>query len=224
MYRKLFAAAAMLAVSASIASAQNVSLSSNGSPIDGFGASANGGIPAVGQTFTAGDNYLTNFSFFLQNDTDTDPSSVGSDLQFRAYVYGFDGSSATGSALYTSPILSGSDATTFQQYLFDTGFTPVVPGNMYVAFLSTSGITQNGLGFNAFAGSDDSYSGGNLVFDFGDNNFSDPNSIGVLQQSGAFSATFAASNVTTTPEPSELALLATGLIGLVPVVRRKLRV
>lgn len=218
MYRKLFAAATMLAVSASIASAQNVSLSSNGSPIDGFGASANGGVPAVGQVFTAGDNYLTNFSFFLQNDTDTDPSSVGSNLKFRAYVYGFNGTNATGTALYTSPVTSGSDATTFQQYLFNTGFTPVVPGNMYVAFLSTSGVAQNGLGFNAFAGTDDSYPN-DVVFDFSDNNFSDPNSVGDAGAPMAFNAAFA----TTTPEPSELALLAPALLGLVPVVRRKMR-
>lgn len=219
MYRKLFAAATLLAVSASIASAQNVSLSSNGSPIDGFGASANGGIPAVGQVFTAGDNYLTSFSFFLQNDTDTDPSSIGSNLQFRAYVYGFDGTAAAGSALYTSPVTSGTDATSFQQYLFNTGFTPLVPGNVYVAFLSTSGVTQNGLGFNAFAGTDDGYAN-DFVFDFADSNLGDPNTVADAGAPMAFNAAFA----TTTPEPSELMLFGTGLLGLVPVVRRKLRV
>lgn len=220
MYRKLFAAATLLAVSASIASAQNVSVPSNGAPLDGFGASANGGVPAVGQVFTAGDNYLTSFSFFLQNDTDTDPSSVGSNLQFRAYVYGFDGTTTTGSALYTSPVTSGSNATSFQQYLFNTGFTPLVPGNVYVAFLSTSGIAQNGLGFNAFAGTDAAYSGGDFVFDVADSNLSDPNSTMDAGGPMAFNATFA----TTTPEPSELALLAPALLGLVPVVRRKMRV
>ena len=219
MYRKLFAAATMLAVSASIATAQSVSLSSNGSPIGGFGPGPNG-VPGVGQVFTAGDNYLTNFGFFLTNDPNTDMNGVGSNLQFRAYVYGFDGSTVTGTALYTSPVTSGTDATDFQQYLFNTGFTPLVPGNMYVAFLSTAGVTQSGIGFNSFAGTDDAYSGGDFVFDYGDGSFTDPNTIGDGGAPMAFNAAFA----TTTPEPSELALLAPALLGLVPVVRRKMRV
>ena len=73
-------------------------------------------------------------------------------------------------------------------------------------------------GFNAFAGTDDSYPN-DVVFDFSDNNFSDPNSVGDAGAPMAFNAVFA----TTTPEPSELALLAPALLGLVPVVRRKMR-
>lgn len=219
MYRKLFTAATLLAMSATMASAQSVSLSSNGSTIGGFGPAPDG-VPAVGQVFSAGNNYLTSFGFFLTNDPNTNVNGVGSNLQFRAYVYGFDGSTVTGSALYTSPVTSGTDATDFQQYLFNTGFTPLVPGNMYVAFLSTAGVAQNGIGFNSFAGTDDAYSGGDFVFDYGDGTFTDPSTVGDGGVPMAFNAAFA----TTTPEPNELALIGTGLIGLVPVVRRKLRV
>lgn len=222
MYRKLIAAACLIAVSAGVASAQNLSLAQDGNSLSGFGASSNGGAPAVGQVFTtgAGQNYLTSFSFFLADDPDMDPSGVGSNLQFRAYVYAFDGATASGSPLYTSGVMSGTTSSTFQQYLFDTGFTPLTPGNMYVAFLSASGVPQNGVGFNAFAATSDTYSGGDFVFDFGDSNLTDPATTIDAGMPMAFNATF----TTTTPEPSELALIGTGLLGLVPVIRRKLRV
>lgn len=223
MYRKLIAAACLLATSASIASAQtSLSLASDGTYINGFGSTDNGGVPAVGQAFTAGSgqNYLTRFGFFLANDADTDPSGVGSNLQFRAYLYAFDGTNATGSALYTSGVMSGTTSPTFQQYLFNTGFTPLTPGNMYVAFLSASGVSQSGVGFNAFAGTSDTYTGGDLVFDVGDSNLTDPNTT----LDGGMPVAFTAAFATTTPEPSELMLVGTGLLGLVPMVRRKLRV
>ena len=42
----------------------------------------------------------------------------------------------------------------------------MTPGSVYVAFLTTSGVSQNGDGYNQFAGSADSCSGGELVYAF----------------------------------------------------------
>ena len=72
---------------------------------------------AYGETFTVGsDNVLNSFSLYLDG-------QVASTLNFTAYVYAWNGSMITGSALYTSAnqIFNGSADNSPVEFAFNTG-------------------------------------------------------------------------------------------------------
>jgi len=94
-----------------------------------------------GQTFSIGsDNVLTSFSLFL-DDTPAAP------LAFKAYVYAWDGSKATGPALYTSNVrqFTGTALGNPKEFSFATGSLQLASGGRYVAFLSTSEVQDGNL-------------------------------------------------------------------------------
>ena len=117
-----------------------------------------------GQTITVpnnGDTNLTDFTFYL------DAPSSGQ-IQSSAYVYAWNGSQATGSALYTSSpfdIVAGSGDN--QPITINTGGLNLAAGQQYVLFFSLADPTNYAAstGEDAWVGtSDDSYSGGQFVF------------------------------------------------------------
>jgi hypothetical protein len=195
-------------------------------PLSGFGK---GAVGTVGQTFTAPSSAsaLTNFQFYLSNDLDNGGNGAG--LSFQEYVMAWDATNLTptGPVLFQSGIIQGNGGDAFAPFMFNPGNVAVSPNNVYVAFITTAGVTSGNTAaaFNALGGSDDTSDGGSLVFSVEDTNF---NNLMTSQWSvvdgtnAAFSAQFT-SNTSSVPEPSELILIATGLTTLAGSVRFRRR-
>lgn len=186
-----------------------------------------GALPAstaIGQTFTvpSSGNILDTFSFWL------DPHPVWQpNIVFRAFVQQWNGSSAVGNPLWVSNMYHGPTQY-MQQYTFSPGGLFLTPGHQYIAYLSTIGL------FNQFP------TNAQVVTGFTDTSYHDGHFVSVQnvsvfsqltanpwntdttcpQCSAAFVADFRG-DITTVPEPSSMALLGTGLVGLVPLARRK---
>ncbi len=85
----------------------------NGS--SGISSFGNPNTATYGETITAptnGDTQLENFTFFING-----PSQQS----FKGYVYAWNGSEATGPALYTSPTMSLAGGNAYEATTFNTG-------------------------------------------------------------------------------------------------------
>ena len=228
MKRSLFCLALTSAVALSVAPLARADMlvtttgSWNGSDnVHDFGTS---GSATYGQTITAPSaptDILESFTFFMRG-----PSTQS----FRGYVYAWDGSKATGPALYTSPTTSLAGGAAFEPITFSmpTDGLTLTPGSQYVLFASVAdpAVAASSVGSSAWGqpGSSNVYGGGQFVFQ----NALDPSawtsttwSTGFLGTNGdlAFQARFGA-----VPEPTSIALLAIGgSAGLVRAWRRRRR-
>lgn len=156
------------------------------------------GVPSIatmGQIITvpAGESSVTEIAFSLV--------SVPSTTVFRAAIYAWDGSRASGPSLYESQPTS-TTGTALQTLTFTpASAVPVTPGGQYVIFLSTSKDQAVGSGSGFMSASvGDSYSGGHIVHL---NNGNDP----TFWTTVSWSQTFAASDLGFmvqfgTPEPA----------------------
>ncbi len=108
-----------------------------------------------GQTITApaGGAVLTDFTFYMK---------VPSTCVFRGEVYAWDGTKATGSALWEGPPIATNDAA-FNPVTFNTGGVALSGGQQYVLFASVSRDSGSGQGPWGYTGSN-VYSGGHFVF------------------------------------------------------------
>lgn len=129
--------AAFLALATS-ANAQNIDTLSQW---NGTSFISTWGVPntaTYGQTFTptASQSRLSGFTFQLNQQS-------GSAPQYQAFVYAFDPGTQriTGSALFSSGIMTAPSGATFQQVSINTGSVVLSPGQQYVLFLTTSTIT-----------------------------------------------------------------------------------
>ena len=97
-------------------------------------------------------------------------------LDFKAYVYQWDGVKAVGPALYSSAITNiGDSFTGFQATTFNTDSVLLGPNKEYVLFFSTSGVQAQRFNTNTWGAlSRDAYSGGEFVFH---NSSNDPSSL-----------------------------------------------
>jgi len=84
-----------------------------------------------------GDNVLQSFSFYMK---------LPNTCTFRGYVYAWDGTKATGSALYESPTGATKGSGNFEEVHFETGGVAMTPGAQYVLFASTSKDAGSGSG------------------------------------------------------------------------------
>jgi hypothetical protein len=198
-----------------------------------------GTIPTVlAQTFspTGGFNYLQSFQFFMSQGFGTG----GSSLALQASVYAFDTDHLVGSALFTPIDLFGTESVTEQSVTIANSEHPLnwflTPGQTYALVLSSiNGAPQPDHATITVAASDAPFLGGSLFYalatdpaDLTDAGaFTDAGSVfgagpGALEAAG--SATFSTDRVVGTPEPSTVVMLASGLIPLGAVVRRRRRV
>ena len=164
---------------------------------------------AYGETFTVGsDNVLNSFSLYLDG-------QVASTLNFTAYVYAWNGSMITGSALYTSAnqIFNGSADNSPVECAFNTGSLSLNSGSQYAAFLFA-----NSGGLANMPSSSSDYTGGNFVYNNAGNNFASLSSTNwsVAQPDVWFKATFNGA----VPEPETWALMLLGFGAMGVAMRR----
>lgn len=192
------------------------------------------GVPnaaTIGQTFTVGgDNVLNSFSLFLND-------SISSPINFKAYIFAWNGTNATGSALYASSLLtfSGSSVAQPQEFAFNTGALALTTGLQYVAFFSTSGFQAGqpaSIAAMPYAGvfGSDQLAGGGVVYSYNENDFaaltSAPWSLNNTNNGTSGDIWFKASfnEVTAAvPEPSTWALMLLGFAGLGFAAHRRSR-
>lgn len=122
--------------------------------------------PSFGQSFTvpAGVNAITSFSFWLNDELN---SSV---LHFTANLVKWNGTAGTGPVLYSSAAQVTTDnhgAGGMELAQFNFAAIPVAPGDQYMAFLSTLGVSS-GLTGAAYVGdlNGDVMSGGRAYVNF----------------------------------------------------------
>lgn len=220
MRRSFIAASVLVAVLSASAGAQSVTNPGDPSalPQQLFGANL---LSTVGQTFTVptGATQLDNFTFYLAND---DVFGGGGDLVFQPYLMLWNGDHPTGMNLYTGGTQPGNATSIYQPVTLAAGIS-VTPGDVFVAFLTTAGVTQNGDGYNQFEGTNATYNGGELVYASPSPDGSDLMSPGVWSSSAGQQLAFNAQFSTVTPEPSEFVLLGTGLTSLIGFVRIRRR-
>ena len=172
------------------------------------------GASSVGQGFIAPTNAtsLLSVTYYLS----LAPNYPGGG-QSSISIFAFDGNTATGASLFTQAFTNPTTNGIFAE-MINPGIA-VTGGTRYIALLSTS-VANSTHEANVDEITD---SGANTTGDVfyvcltgtAACSVRDPGSV------AAFQATFATTEVTTTPEPSSIVFAATGILGLAGVRRKR---
>ena len=202
----LLLGAALAGAVVTSASAASIDNPGNGGTIDAWGPSATGGGQSYGEIFTAAGSVLNDFTFTV----------AGDPYPFVAQVYAWNGTGATGPALYTSGIDNLTAILT--SYTFNPNIS-LVAGNLYVAFVTNqpNNVSLGGTGTGYMAASDGGTGG---FFEFAEGNPSVAANWETYPSNAEFHADFSG-EVTTVPEPVSLSLFGAGLAGAALIRRRK---
>ncbi|MGC8724858.1 MAG: hypothetical protein ACP5VF_13455 [Acidobacteriota bacterium] len=100
-----------------------------------------------GQTITAppAGASLQSFTFYM---------NLPASCTFQGEVYAWDGTKATGAALWEGPSMHTSGSGSFEAVTFNTGGVPLAPSAQYVLFASVSKLSGSGSGSWGFIWSD----------------------------------------------------------------------
>lgn len=141
-----------------------------------------------GQVITAPtntDTVLQSFSFHM---------NLPATCTFNGYVYAWDGTKATGTALYKSSTMATLGSGSFEKIVFKTEGITLIPGNQYVLFASVSEDTGSGVGKWGSVGTQDAYLGTGDTFVYLNNTTDTAQwttvAWGTIAQDLAFTATF----------------------------------
>jgi len=207
--RALGAACAILAATAATPATAATSIDTTGSFTSNWHPFGQPDTSAYGQTFTVGsDNVLNSFSLYLDG-------QVATPVNFTAYVYAWNGSEITGSALYTSAnqLFSGSADNSPMEFAFNTGALGLNSGSQYVAFLFA-----NSGGLANMPAASSNYGGGSFVFNNVGPDFSSLSSTpwAVVGSDVWFKATFNGA----VPEPGTWMMMLLGFGAMGVAMRR----
>jgi hypothetical protein len=177
-----------------------------------------------GQTFTAPNSVLDDWTFYLENNTPDGANGAGNAQNFEFFVMGWNGSMATGPVLYQSAeqnIPFNANAAGFTPFTVAPDVS-LTPGNQYVMFINESALNVGVPGEVTQGGNSTSPLGGSFVYLNNGDDFSQVTSGSWspwTTPDTAYNAVFSGGN--SVPDAgSSMLLMSLGLGGIAAMRRR----
>jgi len=208
----------LMAILGSAASAQIVNVNNSSTP-SGSGYFGYSQSATYGQTFTAPQDVLDDWTFYLANYDF--PLFHGSSAQnFEFFVMGWNGAEATGPVLYQSGLQTITASETSYTAFTVNPNLPLTLGGSYVMLINESGLNVGINGYIEAGLNANTPLGGSFVYLNNGDNFSQVTSQTWLDL-GAHSMAYNADFSVAVPEPASIVLVGVGLLGVFTMIRRR---